>query len=177
MYGVATVSAFLTVGFSCWGRESQGVRDESAVSSVAEGFNNETLGGMHADHTEPFGTDGSKPVRRFRPDDDDVSGAGNNLFPIKNHRRSAGEHYTGLRVRVLMQSRALPRRKIAQKEGNPAAVWFPFELDGGNCAFPLIATMHDFEHSPPIDAGFRLHATFTMLAAKPEEQPSSRGGA
>ncbi len=46
-----------------------------------------------------------------------------------------------------MQSWAFPWRKIAQKEGNASTVWLAFELDCGDCAFPLIATMQDVEHS------------------------------
>ena len=48
---------------------------------------------------------------------------------------------------MLIQSRAFPWRKVAQKEGNAGTVWLAFELDCGDCAFPLIATMQDVKHS------------------------------
>jgi hypothetical protein len=115
--------------------------------SVAETFNNKAVGGVNADHIEPFFTDGRKAVRRCRPNHDYVAGAGNDLLPIDDYSRLTGEHDTGLGIGMLMQSWAFPWRKVPLKEGNTGTVRLAFELDCGDCAFPLIATIQDVEHS------------------------------
>jgi hypothetical protein len=48
---------------------------------------------------------------------------------------------------MLMQPRAFPWRKIAEKEAHAGTVWLAFELDCGDCAFPLIATTQDVKHA------------------------------
>ena len=119
----------------------------ASASSVAEPFNDKAVGGVNADHVELLVTDGGKAVRRRRPDYDDVAGAGTNLFPIDDDCRLTGEDYARFGIGMPMQPRAFPRRKVAQKERNAGTVWLAFELDCGDCAFPLIATMQDVEHS------------------------------
>src|SRR5258708_5761035 len=100
----------------------------SSLSLVAEPFNNKPVGGVNADRVEPLVTDGGKAVRCCRPDYDNVAGAGNNLFPIDDHCRLAGEHDTSFGIGMLMQSRALPCLKDANKEGNAGAIWLTFEF-------------------------------------------------
>ena len=78
---------------------------------------------------------------RRRPDDDDIAGAGNHLLAIHHHGCLTGEHDTSFSIGMLMQSRAFPWRKVAQKEGNAGAVGRAFELDAGDGALPLIAAM------------------------------------
>lgn len=126
-------------------RNSAGPLGDRLVTS--ERFNNESVGGVDADHVEPFVTGGGKSVWRRRPDYDYVAGAGNDLFPIDDHCRLTGEDDASFGIGMLMQSRAFPRLKVAQKEGNAGTVWLAFELDCGDCAFPLIATMQDVENS------------------------------
>jgi hypothetical protein len=113
---------------------------------------------VNADHVEPFVTDGGKAVRRRRPDYDYVASAGYDLFPIDDHCRLAGEDDTSFGIGMLVQSRALPGRKVAQKEGNAGTVWLAFELDCGDCAFPLIATLHDLKHLSSLSMPVRWHA-------------------
>ena len=60
------------------------------------------------------------------------TGAGNDLFPIDDHRRLTGEHDASFGIGMLMQSRAFPWRKVAQKEGNAGAVRLAFKLDCGD---------------------------------------------
>jgi hypothetical protein len=101
---------------------------------------------VNTNHVEPFVTDGGEAVRCCRPDYDYVARTGKDLFPIDDHGRLAGEDDTSFGIGMLMQSRAFPWRKVAQKEGNTGTVWLAFELDCGDGAFPLIATMQDMEH-------------------------------
>lgn len=102
---------------------------------------------MNTDDVEPFITDGGKAVRCCRPDDHDVASAGSHLFPIDDHCRLTREHDTRFGIGMPVQSWAFPLYKVAQKKGDTGAVWLAFEFDCGGCAFPLISTMQDVEHS------------------------------
>jgi hypothetical protein len=102
---------------------------------------------VNADHVEAFVTNGGEAVGRRRPDYDYVAGAGNDFFSVDDHCGLTGEDDTSFGIRMLMQSRAFPWRKVAQEERNAGAVWLAFELDCGDCAFPLVAAMQDAEHS------------------------------
>src|SRR5262249_27371459 len=133
----------------CSVAETLGISTKSPLtssSSVAQAFNSKMVGGVNADHVEPFVTDGGKAVRRCRPNYDYVAGAGHDLFPIDHHCRLTGEHDTSFGIGMLMQTRAFPWRKVALKEGDASPVWLAFELDCGDSASPLIATMQDVEH-------------------------------
>jgi hypothetical protein len=121
--------------------------DSLSISSVVEGLNNKAVGGVNGDRDERFVTDSGKAVWRFRPYYDYVASARDDLLPIDNHCRSTGEHDAGFGIRVLMKSRSFSGLKVALKERNPSAVWGTFELDSGDCAFLLVATIHDVEHS------------------------------
>jgi hypothetical protein len=101
---------------------------------------------MDADHVEALVADGREAVRRCRPDYDYVTAANNDLFPIDDHRRLAGEHETGFGIGMFVQSRTFSWRQVAIEEGNASTIWFAFELDFGDWAFPLIAWFQDLKH-------------------------------
>jgi hypothetical protein len=102
---------------------------------------------VNGDRDERFVTDSGKAVRRFRPNYYYVAGTSHDLLPIDNHCRSTGEHDAGFGIRMLMKSRSFPRLKVTLKERDRCTVWVTFELDSGDCAFLLIATIYDVEHS------------------------------
>src|SRR5829696_2538260 len=88
----------------------------ASPSSVVEPFNNKAVGGVNADHVESFVTDRGKAMRRRRPDYDYVGRRRQRPHP---HRRPLPPDRTGrykFQHRMLMQSRAFPWRKVAQKE-------------------------------------------------------------
>jgi len=115
-------------------------------SAVAEPFDTETVGGVNTDRDEPFVTDCGKAVRRLGSDNDDVARTGNDLFPIDGHCQFAGADDASFGIGMLMQSRTFTGLKVTDEKGNAGAVWLAFELNSGDCAFPLIAAMQDVEH-------------------------------
>ena len=117
-------------------------------SSVAEPFDDEAVAGVNAHRDEPIVTDRDKAVWRLGPDNDDVAGTRNNLFPIDGHCRFAGLDNARLGIRMLMQSRTSPGLKVPNEKRDAGTVWLAFELNSGDCASPLIAAMQDVEHSP-----------------------------
>jgi hypothetical protein len=96
---------------------------------------------------ERFVTDSSEAVRRFRANYYYVAGTSDDFLPIDNHCRSAGEHDASFGIGMLMKSRSFPWLKVALKKRDACTVWVTFELDSGDCAFLLIVTIHDVEHS------------------------------
>ena len=131
--------------------------------SVFELFYNEPVSVVNSHHTKPFVTDGGKAVRSDWLDDDDVAGARNNLLAIDHHCCLAGENDASLGVGMLVQTRALPRLEVAQKEGNPGAIGLAFKFDAGDFAFPLIFRMQDVKHLRS-----SRYRTFELSAATPE---------
>jgi hypothetical protein len=117
------------------------------ILSGAEPFNNKMIGSVNADHVEPFITGGGKAVRRCRCDYDNVASTRNYLLSINDHYCLTGKHQTSLGIGMFMQSWTFPWCEVAQKEGDAGTVWLTFEFDRGDCAFPLVATTYDMEHS------------------------------
>src|SRR3954471_2144354 len=101
---------------------------------------------MDADHVEPLVTDGNKAMRCFRSNHDDVAGTGNLLFSSDNHCHPAGTDNASFGIWMLMQSRAVPGREVADEKGNAGIVRRSLEFHCCDCAFPLIAPMQDTVH-------------------------------
>jgi len=102
---------------------------------------------MNGHRDEWLVADRRKAVRRFRPNYYYVASTSDYLLPIDSHCCSTGEHDAGFGIGMLMKSRSFPRLKVAMKERDSCTVWVTFELDSGDCAFLLIAAIHDVEHS------------------------------
>ena len=137
------------LGIDHAGLQTSGWRPPASSSTVGEGLDDEAVGRVDADHVEPLVADGGEAVRRRGSDHDDVAGDGNHLFAPDDHGHPAGEHDARLRIRVPMQSRALPRCEVAHEEGDPGRVGLALELDRGDGALPLLATLQDVEQEAP----------------------------
>src|SRR5579864_6524492 len=124
-----------------------GIGRLASSRSVAQDFNNKAVGGVNGYRDERFVTNSGKAVRRVRSNYYYVASTSDDLQPIDNHCRLAGEHDAGFGIRMLMKSRSSPWLKVAMEERDACPVWEAFELDSGDCAFLLIATIHDVEHS------------------------------
>jgi hypothetical protein len=78
------------------------------------------------------------------------AGAGNDLIPIDDHCRLTGQDDTSFSRGCGCSPGPFPGGRLRRKKRHAGTVWLAFELDRGDCAFPLIAT--------PLDAGSWLQA-------------------
>ena len=100
---------------------------------------------MNAYRNEPLVADRGKAVWRFGRNDYYIAGTGEDRFPADHHLRATGANEAGLGTGMLMHARTLSRLEVADEEGHAGTVSLALELDGGDCALPLVAGMQKVE--------------------------------
>src|ERR671918_2839607 len=113
---------------------------------------------MNADDVEPLAADVLELVRGLRADDEDVAGAGLELFAVGGDSGLAGSHDPGLRVRVPVQIGPGARLVVDEEERDARPVRLALERERAPWAALDLSCSDDVEHgaSPLLDSFGRL---------------------